>query len=267
MKKFLKILKICLLILLAAGTVFVVGYADRVHYNQICTAVNISIHYGAADPLVTKNDIDSIITRNGGSLKGKPMGYINTGRIERAITKQPCVARASVYEYNDGNIFVEVNQRKPVLRIINRNYESFYLDEEGALLPTNLGYAARVLVATGAIDASYRKNPGYQVNILALPDSIYYDSLMTNLYRLAMFITHDPFFKLQIDQVYVTEKQEFELIPRIGDHVILLGKGTDLEEKFRKLQAFYRSGLNQIGWNKYNTINIKFRNQVVCSKI
>ena len=82
-----------------------------------------------------------------------------------------------------------------------------------------------------------------------------------------MFITHDKFLKAQIDQVYVTEGGEFELIPRIGNHVILLGKAVDLDDKFRKLYAFYKLGLNKIGWNKYNIINIKYKNQVVCSKI
>jgi cell division protein FtsQ len=46
----------------------------------------------------------------------------------------------------------------------------------------------------------------------------------------------------------------------------LLGDAHDLDEKFRKLFAFYRYGLNKIGWNKYSIINIKFKNQVICSK-
>ena len=81
-----------------------------------------------------------------------------------------------------------------------------------------------------------------------------------------MYITHDKFLKAQIGQIYVNEFNEFELIPRIGSHVILLGKAEDLDDKFRRLYAFYRFGLNKIGWNKYSVINIKYKNQVVCSK-
>jgi cell division protein FtsQ len=90
---------------------------------------------------------------------------------------------------------------------------------------------------------------------------------MTGLYKLAKYISHDPFLKAQIDQIYVTELNEFELIPRVGNHVIMLGTADDLDDKFRKLIVFYHLGLNKIGWNKYNVINIKFKNQVVCSKI
>jgi cell division protein FtsQ len=252
---------------LIGGALVLVGFVEVTHYNQVCTAVNLSIHYGAADPLVTKVNIDSIVRKTAGSLKGKPLGYINIGAIENAIRKEPYVAKASVYENNKGTVFIDIKQREPLLRIINKRYESFYLDESGVLLPTNPDFSARVLVANGDIEDSYIKNRNYKVNIMVLSDSIYYDSLMTSLYKLAMYISHDTFLKAQINQIYVNDLHEFELIPRVGEHVILLGKAEDLEEKFHKLYAFYRLGLNKIGWNKYNVINIKFKNQVVCSKI
>ena len=267
MKKFLKILQIVLWILLFAGTGVMVGFSEAEHYKQPCRKVVVSIDYGAADALITKKDIDSLILKTAGMVKGKPLGYINTATIEGAIRKQPYIANVKVFENNEGSLFIQIRQREPLLRIINRKYENFYLDEAGALLPINPNFSARVLVANGVIDYSYSKNPNYRVNVLALSDSIFYDSLMTNLYELTMYITHDKFLKAQIDQIYVNEEGEFELIPRIGNHLILLGSADDLDDKFRKLYAFYRLGLNKIGWNKYNVINIKYKNQVVCSKI
>jgi cell division protein FtsQ len=267
MKKFLKILLIVVWVLLVAGAGTLVGFVEAEQYSRPCKKVEIRIDYGAADILITKKEIDSILQKTAGMLKGKPLGYINTGAIEKAIRGQSYVAKVSVFENNEGTLFINIRQREPLLRIINRKYESFYLDESGALLPVNPNFSARVLVANGEIDDSYIKNPNYRVNILALSDSVFYDSLLTNLYKLTMYITHDKFMKAQIAQVYVNEFGEFELIPRIGDHVILLGKAEDLDDKFRKLFAFYKFGLNRIGWNKYNTINIKYKNQVVCSKI
>ncbi len=266
MKKFLKILTIVIWILLVAGAGVLVGFVEAEHYRRPCTKVDIRISYGAADVLITKKDVDSIILKTAGVLKGKPLGYINTRTIENAIRKQAYVAKVNVYENNEGILFVEIRQREPLLRIINRKFESYYLDESGTLLPVNPNFSARVLVANGIIDESYIKNPDYRVNVLSLSDSVFYDSLLTNLYKLTMFITHDKFLKAQIAQIYVNETGEFELIPRIGNHLILLGKAEDLDDKFRRLYAFYRFGLNKIGWNKYNVINIKYKNQVVCSK-
>jgi cell division protein FtsQ len=267
MKKFLKILLIAFWILMVAGAGVLVGFVEVSHFSKPCKKVEIRISYGAADILVAKKDIDSILMKTAGMVRGKPLGYINTGAIEAAVYKQPYVAKVSVYENNEGVLFIEIRQREPLLRIINQKYESFYLDESGALLPVNPNFSARVLVANGIIDASYVKNPNYRVNILALSDSVFYDSLLTNLYKLTMYITHDKFLKAQIAQIYVNEANEFELIPRIGNHIIQLGKAEDLDDKFKRLYAFYRFGLNKIGWNKYNVINIQYKNQVVCSKI
>ncbi len=60
---------------------------------------------------------------------------------------------------------------------------------------------------------------------------------------------------------------DVELFPKVGNHVILMGRVSDLEDKFQRLYVFYRMGLNKVGWNKYNVINIKYKNQVVCSNI
>lgn len=266
MKKIVKILVIILWVLLVAGAGVLVGFVEVEQYDRTCKRVAVTIDYGSADVLVSKTDIDSIILKAAGMLRGKPLGYINLGAIESAIRKQPYIANVTVYENNEGVLFVEVQQREPILRVINRNYESFYLDGSGSLLPVNPNFTARVLVVNGNIEDSYLKRPNYRVNIMALADSIYIDSLMTNLYKLAMYISHNKFLKAQIDQIYVNQQKEFELIPRVGSHVILLGDAHDLDDKFRKLYAFYKFGMNEIGWNKYNIINIKFKNQVICSK-
>ncbi|MCK9220468.1 MAG: hypothetical protein PHF97_11695 [Bacteroidales bacterium] len=267
MKKFLKILKITIWVLLFAGAGVLVGFVEVAQYNRPCKKIEVSIDYGSTDKLITKSNIDSLLLRSAGILKGKPLGYINTGAIEKALREQPYIAKVSVYENNKGSLFIDIKQREPLLRIINKRLESFYLDEAGTMLPVSPEFSARVLVANGMIDDSYNKNPRYRINLLSVSDSIYYDSLLTNLYKLGLFISHDPFLKSQIDQIYVNEQHEFELIPKVGNHVILLGKATDLSEKFQKLYVFYRLGLNKIGWNKYNIINIKNKNQVVCSKI
>ena len=266
MKRFLYILKITSWVLLVAAAGVLVGFVEAEHYKRTCSKVSVDIDYGSADALFTKKDIDSLIVKTAGNLKGKPLGYINTHRLESVIGKQPYVARVAVFETSKGELVVNIRQREPLLRVINNQFESFYLDQTGILLPVKLGFSARVPVANGHIRDSFIKKPSYRVNIMALSDSIYYDSLLTNLYRLSVFISHDPFLKAQIDQIYVTETQEFELVPKVGNHIILLGTAENLDEKFAKLLAFYKYGLNKIGWNKYNVINIKYRNQVVCSK-
>ncbi|MCX6281394.1 MAG: hypothetical protein NTU51_05480 [Bacteroidetes bacterium] len=268
MKKFWKIAYVSLWILLVGGAGVLVGFTGFEQYNRPCHRIYITMDYGKADKLVTKEDIDSLIRRSNGKLSGKPIGWVNIRQIEHMIKAQAYVEKVHIYESLDGNIFVDIKQREPILRIINNKYETFYIDESGRLLPPNPFFPARVLVANGNISHSYAANRNFRIETPMMGDTLGpADTLMLELYKLALYINRDRFLKAQIDQIYVTPLAEFELVPKVGNHVIMLGRADNLDEKFKKLLAFYKKGLNVMGWNKYNYINIKYRNQVVCSKL
>jgi cell division protein FtsQ len=153
------------------------------------------------------------------------------------------------------------------MRIFNQTGESYYLDGTGHLLPLNPDFSARVLVANGYIPETYSKSINYLQDTVIEKDSAMYRSVMVNLYKLGIFIMKSDFLKALIGEVYVDKGGEFELIPRIGNQVILIGDAGNLEDKFERLIVFYKKGLSVTGWEKYNVINIQFKNQVICSKI
>ena len=67
-------------------------------------------------------------------------------------------------------------------------------------------------------------------------------------------------------KIYVADNGEVELVPRVGEHTVLLGTPTRVEEKLARLKEFYTEGLNKVGWNKYSALNLKYDNQVICKK-
>jgi cell division protein FtsQ len=264
-EKILKIAQIVLWSLLFAGAVFLLGFTNYEHQDSVCRNLYIRIDYGQADVLVTTADIDSLILKTNGRIKGKSLWQINTEKIEKPVRSQPYVESASVYMTYNGDVIVDVIQRKPILRIITNGYQSLYIDGKGEFLPLNPNNPARVIVATGFISDSLLRKAPHNIESL-LNDSSGNAGNLASLYRLALFLAGDPFFRAQIEQIYVRQDGDIELIPKVGDQVILLGNTNDLDDKFRRLYVFYRLGLNETGWNKYNLINIKFKNQVVCSK-
>ena len=64
----------------------------------------------------------------------------------------------------------------------------------------------------------------------------------------------------------VFSNKNIELVPRVGDHVICLGKLDDFERKLKRVKVFYEKGLNKVGWNKYSRISVEFGNQIICTK-
>ncbi len=81
-------------------------------------------------------------------------------------------------------------------------------------------------------------------------------------------IQHDDFWRSEIVQIVAhgggDKELEIELIPRSGRYTILFGKADDIERKLSDLDAFYRNVLTNVGWDKYRTINVKYKGQVVC---
>lgn len=84
------------------------------------------------------------------------------------------------------------------------------------------------------------------------------------------FVEDDGFWRSEVVQIaaYTTPSGalEVELVPRSGSHTILFGRMEEIGLKFDKLMRFYRSGLQNIGWNEYRTIDIRYNDQVVCKK-
>jgi len=174
----------------------------------------------------------------------KPLISINTHEIEEKIAESELVSDVTVYKTPSGNIKIEIKQKMPVLRVFNGR-ESYYVDETGSTMPADYQYASYLPVANGNIEKSLAT---------------------TELYKFALFLQKNEFWNNQIVQIYVDVNKEVELIPRIGDHRILLGSFDDFEEKMHNLRLFYEQAIPKIGWEKYEVINLKYKNQIVCTK-
>lgn len=250
--------------LLGIALMVIFGFISKKENEQLCKAVNISIDKEKAEhDFIEKEDVETLIHSN--ELQGKQLGNINIADMERVIRNNPFVENVEVYSTIDAEINIDVAQRNPLLRIINANNESFYVDENGTLMPASEKYTAKVLIATGNITDvySFRKIKSPINN----EDTTEHYTLLDSLFLLAKKIARDTFMLPLTEQIYVNNEREFEIIPRIGKYVIIVGSIADIEEKFNKLSVFYNKGLPKVGWNQYDTINLKYKNQIVCTKI
>ena len=94
---------------------------------------------------------------------------------------------------------------------------------------------------------------------LAKPDSI----LLFGIVKLATYINTDSFWTAQIAQIHINGESKFEMVPLIGDQLILLGDAEQLDKKFKRLKAFYEQALVGQGINTYEKLDVRFDKQVV----
>ena len=256
--------KIGIAVFLLVYLVVTIGFISERRSHVVCSSVKVSIPDSLKHRFIRNKDVLNLVQSPGIKWIGQYISQINTQQIESLIYKHPAVKLAKVYKTLGGSLNIEVLQRQPLLRIINRFGDTYYIDEEGKAMPWSGRFTARVLVANGNIGNRFDFSRARETNILN--DTITAYHTLKDLFLLASYINDYKFWRSCFEQIFVEENGDFELIPRVGGHLVIFGKMENMEEKFSNLQQLYMLGLPNEGWNKYSTINLKFRNQVVCTK-
>ena len=239
---------------LVSGLFFCLAFVNNMEEKLVCKKITIKNEPLGIGFFTNESVLNTIENYDGNKLVGKRINEINTAKLEQLLIKQSHIENAKVYSDLSGNIFIKTNQRIPLLRIIRYDGSEYYIDKKGIKMPLSNEFTARVLIANGNIFERYKKE-----------DSLY-SYVGEQLYNLATIVDKHAFWKAQIHQIFVTTESEFILVPNIGKHVILFGSAEDAELKLEKLFIFYKEGLNRVGWNKYKSIDLRFKGQVVCKQ-
>ena len=242
---FKKILLSALLLLIAAYIVAAVTVFNRKPAAQVCHDIRLVIRDTVYAGFVTKKEVTSLLRQKGISPIGRPADSISTRAIEQALALHPLIDRVECYKTPGGSLNIEVSQRIPILRVMADNGDNYYLDNKGNIMPPGAKCVAHRAIATGRIEKAFA---------------------VKELYKFGVFLQQNPFWDAQIEQIHVLPDGNVELVPRVGSHLIYLGRLDHFEAKLQRVKAFYEKALNRVGWNKYSRINVEFANQIICTK-
>lgn len=226
--------------------------------GQLCEEVVINISDESTNGFLTSDEIKRILVDKKLYPKNQPLKFINPRSIEELLKVTPFVNTAQCYKTEGGKVFIEITQRTPIIRIKSINGEDYYIDDKGGIMP-NSKYTSDLIIATGYITKPFAR---------------------TYITLLIDHIMKSDFWRNQIEQINVLQDQSIEIVPRVGDHIVLIGKlpnhrsndrrSKEVEEfitrKLERLEKFYKYGLSQVGWNRYKYINIEFDNQIICKR-
>jgi cell division protein FtsQ len=187
--------------------------------------------------------VNKLLIQNGKAVKNEAKSVIDLHKLEANVLSHPMVEDASVFLTVDGLLKTKIKQRTPIARVLSKG-SSYYIDKQAKVMPLSPNYSARVVVVSGNVN----------------------ERNIEKIYRLVTAILDDDFLSKQIIDVEVKHKDEFVLNTRIGEQRIILGNIEDLNEKFKNLKSFYNKSLNDKTIENYTTLNLKFKNQVVCTK-
>ncbi|MDR1742600.1 MAG: hypothetical protein LBR48_02120 [Dysgonamonadaceae bacterium] len=242
MKKFLVIFGALLIV---GYLVFAVFYFGKTSQTEVCDGFEVIVKDSVNTKFIQSSEVEALVKQKGLNPVGKLLREVNTLAIKEAILTNRLVKSADVYTTAQGVVVATIYQRKPVLRVIPDAGASYYIDNNRERMPVSLSYAVYVPLVTGSVKEDYAKN---------------------ELYDFAQFLNNNPDWDAWVDQIVVRKNRDVEIVPRIGDFRIVLGKLDNYPAKLAKFTLFIEKGLNVVGWNRYSEVNLKYDNQVVCTK-
>jgi len=226
-----------------------------------CTRILINITDSSDYHFVTKRHLMSLVYGSSSKILGRPLRDIPITDIEGRIKTLKELKEAEVYTAIDGTLHVYINQRNPIMRVIPDEGGDFFIDEDGYLFRRRNLYNPRLHIIQGNIDIT----PA-MLDSVSILDTTIKNTILKDVYHFVNYIRGDSFWSAQIDQIYVSGKNEIDLIPRVGNHTVHLGTFENYKDKMRNLEAFYEKVLPEVGWEKYSLINLEFRDQIVCRR-
>lgn len=216
----------------------------------VCTDVHVTIKDSLDNGFIKPDEVKELI---GTDILGLKLDSVNTYDIEQSLVGKNVIATANAYVTYNGKLVVEVTQRKPVVRIQTESFGCFS-DETGFILPLNTRHPLNLPVVTGnlpiEIDENFR---GYTDN----------PQWMNNLIHITEYIRNNAYWCDEIEQICVESNGDLVFYPKARDFKILFGGLDNMDRKFSKLVAFYKTILKDES-KKYTIINLRYKDQIIC---
>jgi cell division protein FtsQ len=225
--------------------------AMRSRDNQLCAGAQVTIKSRGENAFVNEAAILDLLEAKTWIQK-KAVKEIDTRKLEAQLKRNPWIETAELFFDKKQVLQIKVTEREPLLRVIAKNNQSFYLDAHGSQLPFTTQYTARVPVFTGFAARSQWNGD----------DSI----LVNQMVALAGYIQNDAFWQAQVQQIDIVKDQSFELVPTLGNHRILFGDTSRMAGKFDRLHRFYKKIVAAVGFDRYSILNVQFAGQIVAIK-
>lgn len=235
-----------------AGLFLLIAFGERKQSGVVCKNIVIDLENTNENHFLDEGDVLKIIESSGESIIGKHIEEINLRSLERKLESDMHISNAEIFGDVKGNLTVNVNLRRPIARLIRSDGPDAYVAEDGKVMETSEKYSARIILISGTV-------------VKELMDKG--DLLITEegeqLMNMIEFINADLFWKAQVAQLDFNKAGKVFIYPQVTGQIVEFGKLENIELKFRKLMIFYKEILPQMGWTKYDRINVEYEGQVI----
>ena len=228
-------------VLLLGLVVFLYAFSSHKNNSRLVSKVAVQFT-GNENVYITSEMVNKLLIQNQEQLYILPKDNLDLKEMEMALESDDMVKSAQVYLTVNGEVSAKVEQRRPIARV--QTASIFYIDEDGLAMPLSPQHSARVPLVMGIIE----------------------NEQLDAIYSMALKIDQDPFLKTYVTEIHQNETKEIRLKMRLLNFEIEVGSLDRLDEKMKNLKAFYQKAKKDKMLDIYKSVNLQFKNQVVCTK-
>jgi cell division protein FtsQ len=215
--------------------------SNRNNNRKLSKSVVVFVGNGA--PFVNQETVNKLLIENNKDAKSIGKDKLDLNKLEKALNAQEMIEKSDVFVSIDGVLKAVVKQKTPIARIFDGD-NSFYIDYKGDMMPLSANFTARVPLVSGEIN---KKN----------------SEKIAELFRI---IYDDEFLKKNIIGVQIMPSGSLKMLNRNYNYQIDFGGTVRMKAKFNNYKAFFQKAVLDSSIHKYKTIDLRFAQQVVCTK-
>ena len=225
-----------------ASVIFLFSFTSNRNENRKLTK-SVVIFVDDNAPFVKQETVNKLLIENKKDASSIQKVNLDLNKLERILNAQKMIEKSDVFVTIDGVLKAVVKQRNPIARFFNGD-SSFYIDYEGNRMPLSTNFTARVPLVSGKLNKKNNED-------------------LAELFRV---IYDDAFLKKNIIGIEIMPNGSLKMLNRNFDYQIDFGRMINVERKFKNYKAFFQKAVLDSSLYKYKKIDLRFTEQVVCTK-
>ena len=233
------------------GLFFLIAFAERKQGGSVCKNISVEINNLNENHFLDEVDVLQLVEGSGETIKGIGIDRINLKQIEKKLKYDKHILDAELFGDLKGNLIVNVELRRPIARIVQKDAPDAYIAKDGVIMPVSEKYTSRVVLISG------------YVKPLLESEDLNKTEEGKQLMEMIEYVNADRFWSAQVAQLDIERDGKINIFPQVTGQRVEFGRAENIETKFKKLMIFYKEILPTRGWTKYERVNLEYEGQVI----
>lgn len=234
-------------------SLLLIGTSQSQRSQRTCSKLHVVLEHQGENFFLDLESVRELIGAHD-LILGSRIKDIQLSAIERTMLETRYVEKAHAWFNANGELMLRLWLNNPIARVINEKASSFYIDDQGKVIPTSDQFTARTLLVRGSFsdstDARQRITDPWLMLALPLIKELQADSL----------------WSAALSEIIIDSHGFWSLRTQVGDLRIDMGRLDEGMSKLSTLRVFTQKVLIPQGWNRYRSISLQYSGQVLAVK-